>query len=52
VKNGIMPQVCLRSIVLANLLENVTNGQYSYGLEADPEGQPEGTCTMYLGEIS
>lgn len=52
VEDGLMPQVCLRSIVLANILENVTDGQYTYRLEADPEKQPEGTCTMYLGDIS
>lgn len=51
-KKGMMPHVCLRSIVLANFLENLTNHQYSYRLEADPEGQPEGTCTSYLGDVS
>lgn len=52
VKKGVMPHVCLRSIVLANFLENLTNKQYSYHLEADPEGQPRGTCTSYLGDVS
>ncbi|OPX58976.1 MAG: hypothetical protein A4E25_01403 [Methanobacterium sp. PtaB.Bin024] len=52
VKNGVMPNVCLRSIVLANFLENLTNEQFSYHLDADPEGQPEGKCTSYVGDIS
>ncbi|NYB52571.1 MAG: hypothetical protein HVN35_08450 [Methanobacteriaceae archaeon] len=52
VKRGVIPHVCLRSIVLANFLENLTNKQYSYHIDADPEGQPGGKCTSYLGDIS
>lgn len=52
VKSGVMPHVCLRSIVLANFLEDLTNEQYSYRLEADPEGQPSGKCISYLGDLN
>ncbi|HMK54637.1 MAG TPA: hypothetical protein VK444_07640 [Methanobacteriaceae archaeon] len=50
VSKGLMPKVCLRSIVLANFLENITGREFTYTLDADPESQPEGTCTSYLGE--
>ncbi len=52
IKKGVEPHVCLRSIILANFLENITHEQYSYQLDADPEGQPDGTCTSYLGDVN
>ncbi|MBI5681405.1 MAG: hypothetical protein HZC47_10970 [Methanobacterium sp.] len=48
VNNNIMPQVCLRSIILATMLENATGVDYAYTLKADPPSQPKGVCTTYL----
>lgn len=48
VNHGIMPQVCLRSIILATLLEDATDLDYAYKLDADPLSQPKGVCTTYL----
>lgn len=48
VNNDIMPQVCLRSIILATMLENVMGVDLAYTLNADPPSQPEGVCTTYL----
>jgi hypothetical protein len=50
INNGIIPKVCLRSIVLANFLESLTGEEFTYMLEADPQSQPKGSCTTYLGE--
>ncbi|WP_321421601.1 hypothetical protein [uncultured Methanobacterium sp.] len=52
IKKGVAPHVCLRSIILANFLENLTHEQFSYHLDADPEGQPRGVCTSYLCDVS
>ncbi|GAB4311210.1 MAG: hypothetical protein Kow0019_09540 [Methanobacteriaceae archaeon] len=50
-KKGIMPNVCLRSIILDTLFEMVTHGGYSYNLHADPEKQPSGVCVTTLKKI-
>lgn len=50
VNREIMPQVCLRSIILVTLLEKVTGNEFSYKLNADPESQPHGKCTTILEE--
>ncbi|MGZ4857023.1 MAG: hypothetical protein ACXVZU_01515, partial [Methanobacteriaceae archaeon] len=47
INNGIIPKVCMRSIVLANFLESLTGEEFTYMLEADPQS---GSCTSYLGE--
>ena len=52
IQKGVDPHVCLRSIILTNFLENLTHEQYSYNLDADPEGQPQGICTSYWGDVS
>lgn len=48
INREVMPQVCLRSIILATLLEKITGNEYSYQLKADPESQPKGICTTIL----
>ncbi|MBM4241227.1 MAG: hypothetical protein FJ150_06150 [Euryarchaeota archaeon] len=50
VSKGIMPQVCLRSIIFSTLLEKTREKEYAYQLEADPEGQPPGRCITSLSE--
>jgi hypothetical protein len=50
-EKGVVPRVCLRSIVLAVLLEKISSKEFSYNLEADPGNQPQGLCISYLGEI-
>lgn len=50
IQKGIIPKVCLRSIVLLNFLESIVNKEFTYTLDADPESQPNGTCKSFIGE--
>ncbi|MEN4006205.1 MAG: hypothetical protein PQ964_02405 [Methanobacteriaceae archaeon] len=51
VRNGIMPQACLRSIILDGMLELITDKEYAYKRSANPESQPFGVCITYLSEL-
>ncbi|MCK9151715.1 hypothetical protein [Methanobacterium alcaliphilum] len=50
-KKEITPQVCLRSFILVSLLEKITEKEFTYKLNADPESQPQGKCINYLKEV-